>query len=80
MEYEPKEGDEVSVRNREQVILIDKVDSEEVGFRVTDGKGGLLKMARMPLEDFVNQVRLHDTAVMRLDDNGMIRMIEYGSD
>lgn len=46
---DPKEGDVLHQASGPLQLLVDKVDSEEVAYRVTDGHGGLLGAYRTPL-------------------------------
>jgi hypothetical protein len=46
---DPQEGDVLYQASGTRQLLIDKVDSEEVAYRVTDGHGGLLGAYRTPL-------------------------------
>lgn len=45
----PQEGDVLYQANGTRELHVDKVDAEEVGYRVTDGNGGLLGAYRLPL-------------------------------
>ena len=46
---DPQEGDVLHQANGTRQLLIDKVDGEEVAYRVTDGHGGLLGAYRTSL-------------------------------
>ena len=46
---DPREGDVLYQANRTRELHVEKVDGEEVGYRVTDGHGGLLAAYRTPL-------------------------------
>jgi len=46
---DPREGDVFWRANGTREIHIDRVDAEEVAYRVTDGRGGLLAAYRTPL-------------------------------
>lgn len=48
----PQEGDVLWQANGAREIHIDRVDAEEVAYRVTDGRGGLLGAYRTPLHNW----------------------------
>ena len=46
---DPQEGDVLYQANGTRELHVEKVDGEEVAYRVTDGKGGLLAAYRTPI-------------------------------
>ena len=46
---DPQEGDVLYQANGTRELHVEKVDGEEVAYRVTDGHGGLLGAYRLPL-------------------------------
>ena len=46
---DPREGDVLYQANGTRELHVEKVDGEEVAYRVTDGNGGLLAAYRTPL-------------------------------
>ena len=49
---DPKEGDVLYQARGTRELLVDKVDGEEVAYRVTDGRGGLVGAYRIPLANW----------------------------
>jgi len=49
---DPREGDVLYQANGTREIHVDKVGADKVGYRVTDGNGGLLAAYRIPLANW----------------------------
>jgi len=49
---DPREGDVLYQAGGTRELLIDRVDAEEVAYRVTDGDGGLMAAHRTTLENW----------------------------
>ena len=49
---DPREGDVLYQANGTREILVDRVDGEDVAYRVTDGYGGLLGAYRTSLSNW----------------------------
>ena len=49
---DPQEGDVLYQANGTRELHVEKVDADEVGYRVTGGNGGLLAAYRIPLSNW----------------------------